>query len=624
MRKNLLCTMLLFFLLAPACEITAEQIQTSGRIESVIVYRNRALVTRVVELGNKTGELEILLGDLPKQIDGSSLHASAAPGAEIRSVRYRQRAAEKDPNEDVAEIDRQIKEINDELFQVREMRKLLNAKTNYINNLEQFASFTSKRELSEGVLNAKTISEITNHIFETRENITKEGIRLTKSKQELEKQVKLLQRRRKELAGKIDRTIREGIIFVSKTSTSPLQIQLNYLVNSAGWSPAYNLRLGEDNKGVQLEYLAHVHQRSGEDWDGVVLSLSTATPQMNSVSPLLSPMWINLMAARADSSKPISGPSQIAVITTDQLEDRDAYVKVQKRMRGQQVAQQKAWAVARNGRKIEELGWGLNSFAAGIQTNELNVGVSGEGGFRRLKGTIKGEREEGLAVTYDLPGSVSVASRPDKQLIQITKLDLPCETYYQATPLLTSYVYRLAEITNSSSLPLLAGPYGAYIGGEFVGQGNLKLLARGQKATVGFGVDTQLRCNRELVDKSDTIAWGSRVQNFYYRLRLENFKNQPVNVRLLDRIPASKSDDIKVTLEDMTDKLSSDAVYLRDLKPRGILRWDIQIDASASGEKARDVQYQFEMKFAKDKHIGNFAGSMKEKMREDYEEMLRK
>jgi len=229
-----------------------------------------------------------------------------------------------------------------------------------------------------------------------------------------------------------------------------------------------------------------------------------------------------------------------------------------------------------------------------------------------------------LAVSYKLGGTMSLASRSDQQLMQIAKLDLPSETYYQAIPLLTSYVYRAADVTNNAEIPLLAGPYNAYVGGEFVGQGNMLLVARGEKTMVGFGVDTQLRCRRELLDKADSVSWGNRIQEFTYRLRIENFKDEAVTVRLIDRIPATKSEDVRISLDRPKTPLSTDALYVRDLKDRGILRWDLDLEAGASGVKATDVEYGFEMRFAKDKHVGQLVGNVTKAMQADFQEMMLK
>ena len=46
------------------------------------------------------------------------------------------------------------------------------------------------------------------------------------------------------------------------------------------WRPAYRATLAADRDSVPLETDAFVWQDTGEDWDGVRLSLSTARPTL--------------------------------------------------------------------------------------------------------------------------------------------------------------------------------------------------------------------------------------------------------------------------------------------------------------------------------------------------------
>lgn len=577
--------------LCPA--VFAEDITEPGKIESVTVYRGQALISRIVPLGNKTGELKVIVPDLPERIIGASLHASSANGVAIRSVRYRTRAVAQTPKKEVAELQTQIKELNKQLFTNREMLLLLATKSSYVDKLENFSSQTSHSDLEKGALNTESLTKVTAHIFKMREDLTKGKIKLTQEGNDLREQLGLLQRKLQEFTRGGAKTVREAILFVRKPAGNAANIRLNYLVNAAGWSPTYNFRLNSAGDKVAVEYLARVHQMTGEDWGGVKLSLSTASPQMNARTPLLSPMWIDLMrVARGKGNKSASLFAGGAVDGTG--------------------LQQKGRVTIDN---LTNAGnWEMNRFAAVRQSGELNVkGV--EFTRRRL---IRGRSiQEVLAVTYNLPGPMSLASRNDQQLVQIATMDMPSTVYHVATPLLTPYVYRTAKVNNDSNVPLLAGPYNSYIGGEFVGKGDLRLVARGEDAHVGFGVDTQLRCSRELVDKSDVISWGSRIQKFNYKLRLENYKDAPVTIRLLERIPATKSDQINITLGKLSHELSTDAVYLRDQKDKGLLRWDISLPAKSAGAKAVDVTYNFEMKFAKDMHVGKEAAPVFDKMETD-------
>ena len=60
-------------------------------------------------------------------------------------------------------------------------------------------------------------------------------------------------------------------------------------------------------------------------------------------------------------------------------------------------------------------------------------------------------------------------SRNDEQVIEVARLELQPEYYYKAVPVLTTHVYRLADLTNKSKYVLLPGEATMYIGSDFVG-----------------------------------------------------------------------------------------------------------------------------------------------------------
>jgi len=215
---------------------------------------------------------------------------------------------------------------------------------------------------------------------------------------------------------------------------------------------------------------------------------------------------------------------------------------------------------------------------------------------------------------------MSLASRSDTQLVQIMSAKLAGRPFYQAIPLLTTYVYRGEDVVNNTNVPLLAGPYSAYVDGEFVGRGTLPLVAKGQNLAIGFGVDTQLRCSRELKDKTEETKLGSKVHTYNYLLHLESYKDKPAMVRLMDRIPASKTEDMEVRLVKTAPALSDDAEYVgSEDKAKGILRWDVQVPAGAFGSKAVKIEYSFEMKYADNRDINPMPAQLMEEMKREYD-----
>ena len=84
---------------------------------------------------------------------------------------------------------------------------------------------------------------------------------------------------------------------------------LTYIVSGARWTPQYDLRAFiTEGKGsssvVKLNYRASIVQSTGEDWNDVSLTLSTASPLQGTAVPSLAPYWI----AEKEIPKPTAAP----------------------------------------------------------------------------------------------------------------------------------------------------------------------------------------------------------------------------------------------------------------------------------------------------------------------------
>jgi uncharacterized protein (TIGR02231 family) len=262
--------------------------------------------------------------------------------------------------------------------------------------------------------------------------------------------------------------------------------------------------------------------------------------------------------------------------------------------------------------------WSLNDVAYGLQQLEM---ICPANTLNMLRDELSDDTN-GPSLSYRLEGTVSLASRSDQQMVRIMHSDVESRFYHVAVPVLTSYVYREAELMNSSNEDLLAGPITVYLDGRFVGQGEIPTVARGQTFVVGFGADPQLRTRRELVDKQDGVQGGNRETRFSYRLVVENFRNEVTPVRVLDRLPhADNGEDIRVTLGESSDAISDDKLYQREERPMGLLRWDIEVPAKASAEDARLIEYRYAVEYDRE-YIVSLPAS-KQALQEEFERLQR-
>ena len=71
-----------------------------------------------------------------------------------------------------------------------------------------------------------------------------------------------------------------------------LDLNLSYAVAGAQWTPAYDYAAARAaDRSVDLGYFGVINQTTGEDWNKVKLTLSTARPSLGGGAPALTP-WV--------------------------------------------------------------------------------------------------------------------------------------------------------------------------------------------------------------------------------------------------------------------------------------------------------------------------------------------
>ena len=560
-----------------------------GRVTHVTVYRGQALVTRTIPLEGAAGSRELVVGNLPEQVTSESLFAEGGEQVEVRAVRYRTSAVGEEPREELRKLEEAIAETTEKLEVAKSAQELANKRATYLDQLDGFVATTAKSDLARGVLDADALQKVTLFSFEQRKTVADEMARITKDVSEFNAQLELLKRKQSELTSGTLRTVREAVLFVEKKDEGAAVVLLSYLVANCGWSPAYTFRADADQKEIRVECHGLVNQMTGEDWNDIALTLSTASPALSASGPGLASFPVTL-----DKSSGPEPPSPQAL--AEQLES----------IRGQlekAMAEQRAAATTDDKLKSD---WAVNSAANQFQSLEI---ISGKDLVSTLR-SRESESGEGPSLNYVLPATVSLASRSDQQMVQLFQTTLTGRSYHVATPVLSRHVYRETELINASEQDLLAGPYSAYLGGRFVGRGEIPTVARGQMFVPAFGVDPQLRARRELIEKTETVQGGNRKLEFLYRLIVENYRPEVVSLRVLDRLPFSEdAEAIRVTMGDMKDPLSEDPLYLRRQRPKGLLRWDIEVPGGAVRENARIIEYGFTVEFDRNFQLITLGGN---------------
>ncbi len=594
-----------------------------SRVVAVTVYQGNALVTREVDVPAGNGLAEIVVTPLPPQTVDSSLFAEGTGTLRVLSTRYRARAIKEDTRKEVRAREDQLRTLKQEAERLQKDKEVIEQNLQLLTKLENFTSVTMQNLAEKGLLSSEATLALTKYVMDSRGQKSTAQVAVQQKLAANAETTGFLTRELAELASGSSRTERDAVIVVDRGDGAG-KVRLNYLVTAATWRPLYRFRAGAEREAVRLEYLAAIEQQTGEDWKEVDVTLSTAQPQLNATPPELLALDLTLVAkgALVAGAENAPGQSVASMYQPGGMAGMMGGMGGRMGAMGRGEAAQRALAVQDQSRELRrkaqaeligqraEAGRTLINEAAALEQaydllagkDEQNEAVEAKEPRAPPSANVA---REGPSVTYHLRARLNVPSRNDQQLIEVARIDTKPEYYYKAVPVLTSHVYRLADLVNSTDYVLLPGEATMYVGSDFVGRMNLPLVAIGERYTVGFGVDPQLQVSRVLVKKSRSVQGGNQVHNYEYRITIASYKSEEVKVQVWDRLPRAEAEVVAVNLLDPNPKLSDDAGYLRQHRPENLLRWDVTVAPGQTGEKAASVAYQFKLEYARDVAIAN-------------------
>jgi len=563
----------------------------SSRIVAVTVYQPNALVSREVDVPEGTGLMELIVTPLPEAASDGTLYSEGTENIRVLTTRYRNRAVKEDTREEVRKLDAEQRKLKAESQKIEADMKALDQNMGLLTKLEDFTKATTEKATDKGNLNSDSAIALAKYVMEERANRAKEKIDFQQKLEANAEQVAFVARQLQELAAGSTKTERDAVIVVDKKNAAAGKVRLNYLVTQATWRPQYKLRAGKDKDPVQVEYLAAVSQQSGEDWKDAKVTLSTAQPMLNSSPPELKTLEFTVLArgGMPPGGQPVPnlpGGPQGQAPADFQKQARDLRSK----------------GASEYNKKMEVAGGKFINDAAAL---EQCLDLFNPRDDRLARGRQTDDGREGQSVTYHLNTKLSVPSRMEEQVIEVARLEMVPDYFYKAVPVLSAHVYRLANLTNKSQYVLLPGEATTYLGTDFVGQMNMPLVAIDEQFTAGFGVDPALRVQRQMMDKSRETKGGNQVLKFEYRILVSSYKAEPVSVQVWDRLPHAEAETAGVSLVKTEPEVSTDALYLREERPNNLLRWDLKVDPTMNGEKAKAVKYEFKLEMDKQMMVGN-------------------
>jgi len=545
----------------------AADIKGASKIDQVTVFPSGAEVTRLAKVKVERGDHVLLFTDLPaRALPGSIRVEGKATGGRlaIASVDTRRTFVPRDDAAAAAgerkRLEDAIEKLNDERAQLLGTIEALEAQKTFIANL-------AKMPGQGPVLGAqpaqqpdweKLLGFIGQRHGEAQKSILDTQLKV----REVDRQIKDLQGKLAALVPRQDERT-EVKIFVNAGATLDADLTIRYQVGNASWTPYYDARLSTGTKAqapkLGFERRASIQQLTGESWDDVLLSLSTTRPGSSTAAPDLPTQTIDYVP---DTPPPPPRPAPMA---------------------------QRSVGVPGAAPATAKLGAGLDEertrAAEPVAAEEVRTSVDAQG----------------YQAVYGIASRVSVAATGEAKRVQIDANDFDPALVVRTVPKRDTTAFLYAKATLTKGTPVLPGPVSLFRDGTFVGTGQLPLLPPGEEYEMGFGADDAVRVKYAITEekRGETgLISSSKTDVRSWRIAVKNLRERTIPVTVIDQIPVSQNQDVKVEFSGKTQPTKRDV----DDK-RGVLAWDL--DLKPDEEKTIEFGYRATWPAAKRVQYGN-------------------
>jgi len=505
---------------------------TDAPIAAVTVYPGSATVERVVQV--KPGMTDVEIAGLPANFDARTVRVQASNGIQLGQIVTRDTSATEAPGAREAELEQKIQALRDS----REVLEVDVQAANVVRAyLEKLPAAGERTMATDGKAIAGAIDAVRHGARDTFGQLQRTQVQV----RDMERKIAVLQ---KELERVRSGARDQRSLTVTVAVRQPGTLRVSYQVNGAGWKPAYRATLDTTASRIDLERMAVVSQKTGEDWSGVALKLSTGQPRLSPQAPDPQPRLLVYRPpappgdARMYAAAPPAAPAAPAPL-----------------------------------RRVEVTGSSIRAEDAAYLPPVL-------------------ESQGNFDTEFDVPGKANLASDGREIALPLSRLALPVTQRVRVVPKMNKAGFLMAEAERPSGV-WLGGDVQLFRDGAYVGNTHWNSQAA-EKLQWSFGRDELVRVT---VDRAGQQTGSSgflsqkgerEVADVY---TIASSHKAPVAVEVLEPAPVSTSDEIKV------DTVFEPQPVVKDWERRqGVAAWEKTL---APGE-AMKIKVRYNIRYPKE------------------------
>ena len=530
----LLTAVFLLFNTQPGDTLTLE-----SEIDAVTVFRNQAQVHRNFEADLRAGTTTLVFTGLSMYVNDRSIQLKGNADFTLISLTTRNNFTETVP------VSAGIQALQDKkaslISRIKAREVELEVIQNEINMLQSFQEIIRNNKLSPAELQELlSLYRTSLNDLLTKRNTANDAISA------LNLELRNINQQINE-TGRVQRiNFKEVVAEVLMETPQQVEFELDYLVNNAGWAPAYDLRAEDIDSPLEITYKAQIRQNTGIDWNDVKFTINSGDPSSNATKPELNTNFIGFYTP----------PAPVASFRGVEMAD--------------EVVVTAAEAESNRGRGL------LEDRAKVNPTIIQNTEVSSQTSF-----------------SYEIELPYTVPSDGKVHSVDIKRENPATEYGYSSAPKLSPFTYLLAKLPGWDELNIILGQANIYFDNSFVGTTMLDPLSLDDTLSVSLGKDERIVVERnELKEFSSKNFFRNRTRELHaFEIKVRNTKSETVNIVIEDQVPVSTDEDIKVSPK----QLSSGSLD----EETGIIKWVLVLQPG----ETKTLRLDYELEYPRGRRI---------------------
>ncbi|NHJ49537.1 MAG: mucoidy inhibitor MuiA family protein [Asgard group archaeon] len=517
-------------------------------IDRVVVYLDGARIYRSGSVELAKGQRRVQISGLTKNLRKDSVRVSGKGKGALGAIDVEAIYHEEVAHEALNKLIQEAEILQKELHAFNKKLEFLNIQNQRLNSVSEKFSVEFPQWFASGEAKLTTLTEFTDYEAKRNTNYLKESQKLADEIEAMNKKLNTIQAKINEYRNRshVEQTY-QITISVDVAQKGMFTFELSYQTVGVAWEPSYDVDLQVD-KAI-LKGMANVVNRTLEDWNDVLLEISTAVFKPIRVI-LPSPYYIDIYDPYA---APRGGR-------------RD-------KMKAKKMAPA-APAASMAYEKEEEL--------ADMMPEEPMVEPEAE-----LKESASGVQ------SFEIPGKWTIPSDGNTHPVTLTKHELKTEKEFYWSAVDSLGVIAQDKITNGDAV-ILAGNAKVYSDGEFIGETYINRIAPREEFKLGAREELKITAKKKLLERVKVKAGlvkGKRAISYDYELKIQNFRKKESKITIKDRIPYSRSERIKIkgfeaSISPIEDNL-------------GVYTWELTLKP----EEEFKITYEYQVEWEKDYSI---------------------